>query len=71
MMATDFVAAQEFSAAWKTAYLAGGGTIIGESFTPFARTQDYGPYICRRARQSQRGVRRVFRGRGADLRQAV
>jgi branched-chain amino acid transport system substrate-binding protein len=45
MMATDFVAAQEFSAAWKRAYLAGGGTIIGESFTPFARTQDYGPYI--------------------------
>ena len=45
MMATDFVAAQEFSAAWKRAYVAGGGTVVGESFTPFGRTQDYGPYI--------------------------
>jgi branched-chain amino acid transport system substrate-binding protein len=45
MMVTDFVAAQEFSAAWKRAYIAGGGTVVGESFTPFGRTQDYGPYI--------------------------
>ena len=45
MMVTDFVAAQEFSAAWKRAFLAGGGKIVGESFTPFGRTQDYGPYI--------------------------
>ena len=26
-------------------YLAGGGTIVGETYTPFGRTQDYGPYI--------------------------
>jgi branched-chain amino acid transport system substrate-binding protein len=45
MMVTDFVAAQEFSAAWKRAFLAGGGKIVGENFTPFGRTQDYGPYI--------------------------
>ena len=40
LMVTDFVAAQEFSAAWKRAYIAGGGTVVGESFTPFGRTQD-------------------------------
>ena len=45
MMVTDFVAAQEFSAAWKRAFVAGGGKVVGESFTPFGRTQDYGPYI--------------------------
>jgi branched-chain amino acid transport system substrate-binding protein len=45
MMVTDFIAAQEFSAGWKRAFLAGGGKIAGESFTPFGRTQDYGPYI--------------------------
>ena len=29
----------------KRGYLAGGGTIVGETYTPFNRTQDYGPYI--------------------------
>jgi branched-chain amino acid transport system substrate-binding protein len=44
-LATDFVAGREFAAAAKRGYLSGGGTIVGETFTPFARTQDYGPYI--------------------------
>jgi len=45
ILATDFVAGREFVAAAKRGYVAGGGTIVGESYTPFARTQDYGPYI--------------------------
>jgi len=42
---SDFVAGHEFVAAAKQGYLAGGGTVVGETFTPFGRTQDYGPYI--------------------------
>jgi branched-chain amino acid transport system substrate-binding protein len=45
ILASDFVAPHEFVAAAKRGYLAGGGTIVGETYTPFARTQDYGPYI--------------------------
>jgi branched-chain amino acid transport system substrate-binding protein len=45
ILGTDFVAGREFVAAAKRGYLAGGGTIVGETYTPFARTQDYGPYI--------------------------
>jgi branched-chain amino acid transport system substrate-binding protein len=45
ILGSDFVAGHEFVAAAKQAYLAGGGTIVGETFTPFGRTQDYGPYI--------------------------
>ncbi|MFL6798265.1 MAG: ABC transporter substrate-binding protein [Xanthobacteraceae bacterium] len=45
ILATDFVAGREFTAAAKNAYLSGGGTIVGETYTPFGRTQDYGPYI--------------------------
>jgi branched-chain amino acid transport system substrate-binding protein len=45
ILATDFVAGHEFIAAAKRGYLAGGGKIVGETYTPFARTQDYGPYI--------------------------
>lgn len=45
ILASDFVAPHEYVAAMKRGYLAGGGMIVGETFTPFARTQDYGPYI--------------------------
>ena len=45
ILASDFVAPHEYVAAAKKGYLAGGGTIVGETYTPFARTQDYGPYI--------------------------
>lgn len=45
ILGSDFVAGHEFVAAAKQAYLAGGGTIVGETYTPFGRTQDYGPYI--------------------------
>jgi branched-chain amino acid transport system substrate-binding protein len=45
ILGTDFVAGHEFVAAAKRGYLNGGGKIVGETYTPFARTQDYGPYI--------------------------
>jgi branched-chain amino acid transport system substrate-binding protein len=45
ILGTDFVAGHEFVAAAKQGYLAGGGTIVGETYTPFGKTQDYGPYI--------------------------
>ena len=45
ILGSDFVAGHEFVDAAKQAYLAGGGTVVGETFTPFGRTQDYGPYI--------------------------
>jgi branched-chain amino acid transport system substrate-binding protein len=45
ILGSDFVAGHEFAEAAKQGYLAGGGTIVGEVYTPFGRTQDYGPYI--------------------------
>jgi branched-chain amino acid transport system substrate-binding protein len=45
ILGSDFVAPHEFIAAAKRGYLAGGGTVVGEIYTPFGRTQDYGPYI--------------------------
>jgi branched-chain amino acid transport system substrate-binding protein len=45
ILGSDFVAGHEFVAAAKQGYLAGGGNIVGEVYTPFGRTQDYGPYI--------------------------
>jgi branched-chain amino acid transport system substrate-binding protein len=45
ILASDYLAPREYVAAAKRGYLAGGGTIVGENYTPFGRTQDYGPYI--------------------------
>jgi branched-chain amino acid transport system substrate-binding protein len=45
ILASDYVAPHEYVAAMKKGYVAGGGTIVGETYTPFGRTQDYGPYI--------------------------
>jgi branched-chain amino acid transport system substrate-binding protein len=55
VLASDFVAPHEYVAAMKRGYVAGGGTIVGETYTPFAR----------------RRFRGVFRRRGAALRQAI
>jgi branched-chain amino acid transport system substrate-binding protein len=45
ILASDYVAPHEYVAALKKGYLAGGGNVVGEIYTPFNRTQDYGPYI--------------------------
>ena len=62
IVASDFVAPQEYVAAFKDGYLSGGGTIAGELFPPFNRTQDYGPYIAQAKAANPNGVFAVFFG---------
>jgi branched-chain amino acid transport system substrate-binding protein len=45
ILASDYVAPRESVEAFKKAFTAGGGQIVGEAYTPFGKTQDYGPYI--------------------------
>jgi branched-chain amino acid transport system substrate-binding protein len=67
IMAADFVAPHEFVAAFKESYLANGGTIAGEVYPPFMRTQDYGPYIAQARAANPGGVFAVFYGGEAIL----
>ena len=60
IMASDFVAPHEYVAAFKDGYLAGGGTIAGEVYPPFNRTQDYGPYIAQARAANPGGIFAVF-----------
>lgn len=62
VMASDFVAPQEYVAAFKDGYISGGGTIAGEQYPPFNRTQDYGPYIAQAKAANPNGVFAVFFG---------
>ena len=67
ILGSDFVAGHEFVAAAKQGYLAGGGNIVGEVYTPFGRTQDYGPYISQARSANPGAVFAVYFGRGGLL----
>jgi branched-chain amino acid transport system substrate-binding protein len=45
LLAAEFVAGHEQLTGFKTAYLAGGGRIAGEQYSPFGTTQDFQPYL--------------------------
>jgi branched-chain amino acid transport system substrate-binding protein len=45
LLAADYAAGKEHIGAFKEAFLAGGGKIAGEVYTPFGTTQDFQPYL--------------------------
>jgi branched-chain amino acid transport system substrate-binding protein len=45
VMAPDYAAGREQIGAFTQAFIAAGGEVVGESFTPFGQTQDFGPYL--------------------------
>lgn len=45
VMAADYAAGEEFAAGFTEAFEAAGGTIAGESFTPFGTTSDWQPFL--------------------------
>lgn len=44
-LAPDYAAGRQFIEAFSTEFKAAGGEIVGEAFTPFGQTQDFGPYL--------------------------
>ncbi|MEO3997828.1 ABC transporter substrate-binding protein [Mesorhizobium sp. CAU 1732] len=44
-MAPDYAAGRQFIGAFAEAFKAVGGEVVGEAFTPFGQTQDFGPYM--------------------------
>jgi branched-chain amino acid transport system substrate-binding protein len=44
-MAPDYAAGHQMIDAFRTGFEAAGGEIVGEVFTPFGQTQDFGPYL--------------------------
>jgi len=45
VMAADYAAGEEFAAGFTEAFEGAGGTIAGESFTPFGTTSDWQPFL--------------------------
>ena len=44
-LAPDYAAGHDSIGAFEEAFQAGGGEVIGGAFTPFQKTQDFGPYL--------------------------
>lgn len=45
VMAPDYAAGQEAAAGFKRGFEGAGGTVAGETYTPFGQTTDYQPYL--------------------------
>jgi branched-chain amino acid transport system substrate-binding protein len=57
VMAADYAAGQEFAGGFAEAFEAAGGTVAGESFTPFGTTSDWQPYL---SKAQNSGAKAVF-----------
>jgi branched-chain amino acid transport system substrate-binding protein len=44
-LAPDYAAGRQMIDAFAAAFTAAGGEIVGQEFTPFQKTQDFGPYL--------------------------
>ena len=47
LLAPDYAAGKEMMSAFKTKFVEAGGKILGEEYTPFRKTKDFGPYLAR------------------------
>jgi len=47
LLAPNYAAGKEMMTAFKDNFEAAGGTILGEEYTPFRKTKDFGPYLAR------------------------
>ncbi|GAA4730787.1 ABC transporter substrate-binding protein [Phytohabitans rumicis] len=45
LIAADYAAGKEMVAGFKSTFQAAGGTVAGEKYTPFGKTQDFQPYL--------------------------
>lgn len=56
-MAADYAAGRQMIDAFVASFTAAGGEIVGQEFTPFQKTQDFGPYL---AKAKASGAEAVF-----------
>lgn len=67
ILASDYVAPRESVAGFKKAFTEGGGQIVGEVWTPFGRTQDFGPVISQARAANPDAIYAVYYGGEAIL----
>lgn len=62
LMASDYAAGKESVAGFKKSFEAAGGTVAGETYTPFGTTSDYQPFLSRVQSSGAKGVYVFYAG---------
>ena len=65
-LAPDYAAGHDSIGAFEESFTAGGGEIVGGEFTPFQKTQDFGPYLAK-AKESGAEALYVFYAGGEAI----
>ena len=66
-LGADFVSPREMVAAFSKGFVAAGGTMVGEAFSPFQRTKDFGPYLSQARAANPDAIFAVYYGAEAIL----
>lgn len=61
-VAPDYAAGQQMIKAFADAFTAAGGEIVGQEFTPFQKTQDFGPYLAKAKSSGAQAVYAFYAG---------
>lgn len=62
IIAPDYAAGHQQMAGFKETYTAAGGEIVGEEYTPFQQTQDFGPYLTNARASGADGIYSFYAG---------
>ncbi|WP_246026665.1 ABC transporter substrate-binding protein [Paracoccus luteus] len=60
--APDYAAGQQMMKAFGDAFVAAGGEIVAQEFTPFQKTQDFGPYLAKAKTSGAQAVYAFYAG---------
>lgn len=58
----DYAAGQQMIGAFAEAFKAAGGEIVGQEFTPFGKTQDFGPFLAKAKSSGAQAVYAFYAG---------
>jgi len=66
-LGADFVSPREMVAAFRKGFVAAGGTFVGEAFSPYGATTDFGPYLSQARAANPDAIFAVYYGSEAIL----
>ena len=67
VLGADFVTPRELARSFKESFQAAGGQIVGEAFSPFRQTNDFGPYLSQARATNPDAIYAIYYGAEAIL----
>ena len=67
ILGADFVTPRELAADFTTSFEKAGGKVVGQAFSPFGKTQDFGPYLSQARATSPDAMLAIYFGAEAIL----